>query len=176
MYARTTPTRHGLTGTFENIRCFIDRSCSHGYSCHKVHFRIEGRVVNCVSERSLFRQVLMHPSERLMVLLPPRRIYFPLKPKSNMFISVGWVVDEVDIWPLDIRITIPVHRTLFMSEMRKPHVPTLRDKVQRHLSLPAYAFLCNYGSSGCSLLPLQVCTRHSETPCICIHVGFWAGF
>ncbi|GFT63225.1 hypothetical protein TNCV_4747191 [Trichonephila clavipes] len=47
-----------------------------------------------------------------------------------------------------VRITIHIHRRLSMSEIRKPHVPTLRAHVQHHLSLSAHAFLCNYGSSG----------------------------
>ncbi|GFS48475.1 hypothetical protein TNCV_2297871 [Trichonephila clavipes] len=40
------PARHGLADMFENNGCFTDRSNSDGYSCHQVHFRIDGRVVN----------------------------------------------------------------------------------------------------------------------------------
>ncbi|GFV09259.1 zinc metalloproteinase nas-15 [Trichonephila clavipes] len=63
--------------------------------------------------------------------------------------------DEVDIRELGVSIAIHVHRTLTMSEMRKPYVPILRDHLQRHLSLDAHAFLRNYGSSRCPLPPLQ---------------------
>lgn len=31
-YARTTPTRHGLTDMFENTGCFTDRNSSGEYS------------------------------------------------------------------------------------------------------------------------------------------------
>ncbi|GFV77884.1 hypothetical protein TNCV_381 [Trichonephila clavipes] len=40
--------------------------------------------------------------------------------------------------------------------MRKPHVPIMPSCVQRHLSLSAHAFLCNYGSSRCPLPPSKV--------------------
>ncbi|GFS53344.1 hypothetical protein TNCV_1327051 [Trichonephila clavipes] len=33
----------------------------------------------------------------------------------------------------------------------------------------AHAFLWYYGSSGCSVPPLHVCARHSETPLIWEH-------
>ncbi|GFU83703.1 hypothetical protein TNCV_522971 [Trichonephila clavipes] len=68
----------------------------------------------------------MHPSECLMIRLPPRWISFPVQSNSNSSISVSYVVDEVDICQLGVRITIHVHRTLSMFEMRKPHVPTLQ--------------------------------------------------
>ncbi|GFW62700.1 hypothetical protein TNCV_2624631 [Trichonephila clavipes] len=71
MYANTTPTRQGLADIFENTGRFTDRSNSDGYSCHQVQFRFDGRVVNRCSERFMFRQALMHPSERLMIQLPP---------------------------------------------------------------------------------------------------------
>ncbi|GFY05205.1 hypothetical protein TNCV_2206511 [Trichonephila clavipes] len=58
MYARTTPTRHGLADMFENTGHFTDRSSSDGHSCHQVHFIIDRRVINRGSERSMFRQVL----------------------------------------------------------------------------------------------------------------------
>ncbi|GFX23462.1 hypothetical protein TNCV_3769381 [Trichonephila clavipes] len=61
MYASTTLTRHGLTDTFENSGNFTNRNNSDGYSCHQVHFKIDGHVVNFGSERSMFREVLMHP-------------------------------------------------------------------------------------------------------------------
>ncbi|GFY32330.1 hypothetical protein TNCV_3558381 [Trichonephila clavipes] len=41
---------------------------------HQIHFRFDGRVVNRDSERSMFHQVLIHLSERLMFRLPPHRI------------------------------------------------------------------------------------------------------
>ncbi|GFW65623.1 hypothetical protein TNCV_3550461 [Trichonephila clavipes] len=72
MHARTMPMRHGLVDMFENTGRFLDRSNNDGYSVHQVHFRIDGRVVNHGSKRSLFRQVLMHPSKRLMIQLSPR--------------------------------------------------------------------------------------------------------
>ncbi|GFU72786.1 hypothetical protein TNCV_1515481 [Trichonephila clavipes] len=72
----------------------------------------------------MFRQVLMHPSERLMIRLPPRWIPFPMQPNSNTFIAVGMALVEVDIRQLGVRITIHVHHTLPLSEMRKPHIPT----------------------------------------------------
>ncbi|GFX60668.1 hypothetical protein TNCV_4917181 [Trichonephila clavipes] len=46
MHARTTPMRHGLADMLENTGCFTDRSNSDGYSCHQVHFRIDGHVVH----------------------------------------------------------------------------------------------------------------------------------
>ncbi|GFV53828.1 hypothetical protein TNCV_4208791 [Trichonephila clavipes] len=55
----------------------------------QVHFRINEHVVNCGSERSMFRQVLMYPSERLMFRLPPRWISFSIQLNSNTSISVG---------------------------------------------------------------------------------------
>ncbi|GFV55777.1 hypothetical protein TNCV_167621 [Trichonephila clavipes] len=140
MHARTTPTRHELVDMFENTGCFTNHSSNDGCSCHQAHFRIDGRVVNHVSEGSMFRQVLMHPSERLMFRLPPRWISFPIQPNSNTSISGGKAVDKVDIHQLGIRITIHVHCTLLMSEKRKPHIPTFRAHVQRHLSLSAHAF------------------------------------
>ncbi|GFW39683.1 ig-like domain-containing protein [Trichonephila clavipes] len=42
--------------------------------------------------------------------------------------------------------------------MRKPHLPTFRTPVQRHLSLSAHAFLSNYDSSRC-FLPDSVARR-----------------
>ncbi|GFW04917.1 hypothetical protein TNCV_4881521 [Trichonephila clavipes] len=89
MNARTTTTRHGLADMFENTGCFTDRSISDGYSCHKVYFRIDGWVVNPGFESSMFRKVLMPPSERLMFLLPPRWISFPIQLNSNTSISVS---------------------------------------------------------------------------------------
>ncbi|GFU74337.1 hypothetical protein TNCV_2445121 [Trichonephila clavipes] len=73
---------------------------------------------------------------------------FTVEPNSSTFIFFGSVVDEVNIRQLGVRITIHCHRTLSVSEMRKPHGSTLRGSVQRHLSLSAHTFLCNYGSSG----------------------------
>ncbi|GFY27088.1 putative transposable element [Trichonephila clavipes] len=77
MYARTTPMRHGLASMLQNAGYFTDCSSSDRCSCHQVHFRIAGSVVKQSSDRSMFRQVLMHPSERLMFLLPPRWIFSP---------------------------------------------------------------------------------------------------
>ncbi|GFT71930.1 hypothetical protein TNCV_2515721 [Trichonephila clavipes] len=74
----------------------------------------------------MFRQVLMHPSERLMIRLPPRWRNFPIQPNISMSISVVKVADKVDIPQLSVCITIHVHRTLSMSELRKPHFITLR--------------------------------------------------
>ncbi|GFS53345.1 hypothetical protein TNCV_1327061 [Trichonephila clavipes] len=72
----------------------------------------------------------MHPEERLMIRLPPRWVPFLKLPNRSVSISVGYAVDEVDIRQLGIRITIHVHRTLSMYEMRKPHVLTVRAHVQ----------------------------------------------
>ncbi|GFV71359.1 hypothetical protein TNCV_3133501 [Trichonephila clavipes] len=47
----------------------------------------------------------------------------------------------MDIRQLGVRIMIHVDSTLSMSEMRKPHVPTLRAPIQCHLLLPTHAFL-----------------------------------
>ncbi|GFS79443.1 hypothetical protein TNCV_2369801 [Trichonephila clavipes] len=66
MYALATPTRHGLADMFENTGLFSYCSSSVGYSYHQIHFRSDGRVVNHGSEKSMFRQVLIHPRERLM--------------------------------------------------------------------------------------------------------------
>ncbi|GFU41447.1 hypothetical protein TNCV_4585961 [Trichonephila clavipes] len=112
MYARTTSTRHGVEDMFENTGSFTDRSSSVGYSCHQVHFRIDRRVVNRGSERSMFRQVLMHSSERLMSRLSPRWISFLIQPSSKTSISVGLAVDEVDIRQLGVHLTIHTHHTL----------------------------------------------------------------
>ncbi|GFU90700.1 hypothetical protein TNCV_3089861 [Trichonephila clavipes] len=89
IYAHTTPTRHGLADMLKNTRCFTNCCSSDGYSCHQVHFKIDGCAVNRGSERSMFHQVLMHASERLMIRLPPRWISFSIQPNSNMSISVG---------------------------------------------------------------------------------------
>ncbi|GFX33667.1 hypothetical protein TNCV_1933341 [Trichonephila clavipes] len=71
MFARMTPTRHGFADMFENNGCFTDRSSRDRYSCHHIHFRNDRRIVNCGSERSIFRLVLMYPGERLMIWLSP---------------------------------------------------------------------------------------------------------
>ncbi|GFU99894.1 uncharacterized protein TNCV_1257431 [Trichonephila clavipes] len=132
---------------------------------HATRSLSELKGVSSIVDRSMFRQVLMHPSKRLMIPLPPRWIFFPIELNSNTPISVGLAVNEVDICPLGVRITIHAHRPLSMSEMSKSYVPTLRVHVQRHLSFSAHTFLCHYGSSRCFLPPFQVCTRHSGTPC-----------
>ncbi|GFV58832.1 hypothetical protein TNCV_1673611 [Trichonephila clavipes] len=150
---------------------FTDRSSSVGYSCHQVHFRIDRHAVNRGSERPMFRQVLTHPSECLMIRLPPHWISFPIQPNSNTSISVGYAVDEVDIRQLGVHITIHVHHMLSMSEMRKPRGLILQADIQCHLSLSAHAFQCNYSSSQYSLPTLQVCTRHSGTTCI-VYLSF----
>ncbi|GFS66423.1 hypothetical protein TNCV_3856771 [Trichonephila clavipes] len=62
MYARMIPTRHGLTDMFENTRCFTYHSRSDGWSCHQVHVRIDGHLVNHCPENF---QVLMHPIQHL---------------------------------------------------------------------------------------------------------------
>ncbi|GFT59979.1 hypothetical protein TNCV_4179961 [Trichonephila clavipes] len=69
MYACTTPTRHGLADMFENTGCFTDRSSNDGYSCNQVHFRIDGRVGNCRTERSIFRQLLKLSKKLMMILI-----------------------------------------------------------------------------------------------------------
>ncbi|GFV91855.1 hypothetical protein TNCV_2975261 [Trichonephila clavipes] len=125
----------------------MDHSISDVYSNHQIHFRTGGHAVNHGSDRSLFLQVLMHPSKRLRISLTPRWISFSIQSKSSMLVYVGQAVDEVDIRQLGVRITINVHRMLSMSEMRKPHVPILRAHMQRHLSLFTHNFLCNYDSS-----------------------------
>ncbi|GFX20744.1 hypothetical protein TNCV_78011 [Trichonephila clavipes] len=129
-------------------------------------FRIDGRVVIRGSEGSVFHHVQMYPSERLRIRLPLCWIYIPIQSNSNTFISIGKAVDEVDIHQLGVRVTIHIHCTLSMSEMRKPPVPTLQARVQRYLLYFAHSLLCNYGSLRCFLPPLQVCTRHLETPCM----------
>ncbi|GFW30070.1 transposable element Tcb2 transposase [Trichonephila clavipes] len=68
----------------------------------------------------------MHPYERLKIWLPHRWISFFIQPNNNTSISAGYIVDEVDICQLGVRITIHVHHMLSMSEMRKSHAPTLR--------------------------------------------------
>ncbi|GFV98472.1 hypothetical protein TNCV_624311 [Trichonephila clavipes] len=83
MDALTAPTRHGLADMFENTGCFTDHRSSDEYLCHKVHFRIQGCVVNRSSERSMFLHVLMHPSKRLKIRFPPRWISFPIQLNSN---------------------------------------------------------------------------------------------
>ncbi|GFT80728.1 hypothetical protein TNCV_1539711 [Trichonephila clavipes] len=67
MYVRATPKRHGLVEMFENTGCFTDRSSSDGYSYHYIQFRFGGQVVNRGFQTSMFRQILMHPRERLMI-------------------------------------------------------------------------------------------------------------
>ncbi|GFW03781.1 hypothetical protein TNCV_2538921 [Trichonephila clavipes] len=79
-------------------------------------------------------QVLMHPSELLMIRLSPLWIPFSIQPNHN--ISVGLAIDEVDIRQLCVRITIHIHRKLSMSEMRKSHPPILQSHVQLYLSFP----------------------------------------
>ncbi|GFV61458.1 hypothetical protein TNCV_2938001 [Trichonephila clavipes] len=84
-----TPMQHGLVEMFENTGRFTDLCSSDSYSCHQVHFKIDGRVVNRDSERFMFHQVLMHTSERLKIQLPPHSTSFPIQPNSNTCISVG---------------------------------------------------------------------------------------
>ncbi|GFX44309.1 DUF4817 domain-containing protein [Trichonephila clavipes] len=112
----------GNHGGKRNPKEIRDTNISDGYSCHLVHFRINDRVVNRASERSMFLQVQMHPSERLMIQVPPHCISFPMQTNSNTSISVDLVVDELDNHQLGVHIAIHVHRTLSMSEMRKPPV------------------------------------------------------
>ncbi|GFW37224.1 hypothetical protein TNCV_5021221 [Trichonephila clavipes] len=151
---------------FKNTGRLTDRISSDGYSCYQVHFRNEMRVVNRETERSMLHQLLMHKSERLMIRLPPCWTSFPIQPNSKTFISVGKVVDEVDFYQLGVHTKIHIYRTLSMSEMRKSYVPKLRAHIQHPLLLSVHHFLCNYGSSPCSLPPFQVCTPNSGTPCI----------
>ncbi|GFX44441.1 hypothetical protein TNCV_1394621 [Trichonephila clavipes] len=106
------------------------------------------------------------PSNRLIIWLPPRWVSFPMKSNSNISISDDRAVIEVDIRQLGVRITFHVRRKQSFSEIRKLHLPTLLAQVHRHISLSAHAFLSIFGSSRCSLPPLQVCTRHSGTTCI----------
>ncbi|GFY09210.1 hypothetical protein TNCV_2991281 [Trichonephila clavipes] len=77
---------------FKNTGRFTDHSCSDGYSFHYNHFRFDGRVLNRGSERPMFHQVLIHPSERLMIRLPPYWISFPMQSNSNASIFVGTAV------------------------------------------------------------------------------------
>ncbi|GFT51809.1 hypothetical protein TNCV_4440961 [Trichonephila clavipes] len=121
MYARPTPTRYELVDTLENTWCFTDRSSSHTYSGHQIHFKFKGCIVNRDSGRSVFCQVLIIPSKRLMIRLPPRWIYLSVQLNSNTYISIGKAVVEVDICHLGVRITMHVYRTLSMSEVKKLH-------------------------------------------------------
>ncbi|GFY24438.1 transposable element Tcb1 transposase [Trichonephila clavipes] len=129
MYARPTSTRHGLVVMFENTSHFVDRSSRYGYSCHQIHFRFDGRDVNRGSERSMLHHVappsMLHSSERLTIRWSPHWISFPMQSNNITSISIGRAIVEVDIRQLGVRITVHVHRTLSMSEMRKPHVPIL---------------------------------------------------
>ena len=113
------------------------------------------------SKGFMFRQVLMHLGGRLMIRLPTPSKTFSIKPIS----STSHFVNGVDISQLGIRITILAYPKLSASLMRKPHVPTLRAHVQQHLSLFVCAFQYIYSSSGCSLPPIQICTRHPAAPC-----------
>ncbi|GFW08346.1 hypothetical protein TNCV_1656601 [Trichonephila clavipes] len=72
MHAHKTLTPHALADMFENIGCFMDRYRSVGCWCYRIHFRIDSRVVHLGSERSMFHQVLMHPSKRWRIRLPSR--------------------------------------------------------------------------------------------------------
>ncbi|GFX67181.1 hypothetical protein TNCV_2185281 [Trichonephila clavipes] len=136
---------------FENTKFFTDRSKSDGYSCHEVHFKFEGRVVNHGSENF---QILMNPSERLIIRLLPRWIFFPVQSNSNTSISVGQAADEVDIFQLRVHIK----RFMFIAhcqclKMRKSHVPTLQAHEQHHLWLSVPVFSCNYDSTIFSTSP-----------------------
>ncbi|GFS88535.1 hypothetical protein TNCV_1461641 [Trichonephila clavipes] len=72
MHARTTSMQRELAHMLENTRHFTDHSSNDGYSCHQVHFKIDGCVINRGSERSMFPKVLIHSSKCLMTRLPPR--------------------------------------------------------------------------------------------------------
>ena len=128
---------------------------------------------NCGSKGSRFHQVLMHSSKRLMCRLSPRLIFISVQPNSSSSISVGYVVNEDYICQLGVFTMTHVHHTLSESEIRKPHVQTLKSRVQCHLSLSAHVLLYNYGSPRCSLPPMQACTQNSGTFCInndiCFH-------
>ncbi|GFW24346.1 hypothetical protein TNCV_605931 [Trichonephila clavipes] len=121
---------------FQNTGHFTYRSRNVGYKCRQVHFRIDERVFNRCCERSMFRPVLMHPSERLVIRLPPRWISFPIQLKSNTSISVGLAIDEVDIRQLGVHLMIHVPHPPSMSEMRKPHAPILPAHKQYRLCFP----------------------------------------
>ncbi|GFW11283.1 hypothetical protein TNCV_3808031 [Trichonephila clavipes] len=107
----------------------------------------EGRVTSRGSERSMHCHVMMHPSERLMIRLPPRWISFPMHLNSNTSISVVRVVVEVDVHQLDFRITIHVHLTLPMHEETKWADLVSSCTYWQHLLLSNHDFLCNYRSS-----------------------------
>ncbi|GFY20342.1 hypothetical protein TNCV_209741 [Trichonephila clavipes] len=86
-----------MADMLENTGRVRDRSNSEEYSCHQIHFRFDGRVVNRSCERSLFRQVLMYQNERLLIRLPPHWISFPMQSNRNTSISVVRSLVEVDI-------------------------------------------------------------------------------
>ncbi|GFV45197.1 uncharacterized protein TNCV_2893001 [Trichonephila clavipes] len=62
---------------FKNSGCFMDCCSSDGYSSLQIHLKIDGRVVNRSSERSMFLQVLMHTNELLMIHLRLVGYLFP---------------------------------------------------------------------------------------------------
>ena len=113
----------------------------------------------------MFRQVLMHPGVCLTIRLHTSSSFFSMELKKSSSIFVGQVFNGVDSSQLGVRITILAYHMLSASKMNKPHVLTLRAHVQRHLSLFVYAFRYTTSCSRCSLPPIQVCTRHSGTPC-----------
>ncbi|PRD25120.1 UNVERIFIED_CONTAM: hypothetical protein NCL1_41826 [Trichonephila clavipes] len=55
----------------------MDCCSSDGYSSLQIHLKIDGRVVNRSSERSMFLQVLMHTNELLMIHLRLVGYLFP---------------------------------------------------------------------------------------------------
>ncbi|GFS62007.1 hypothetical protein TNCV_2592841 [Trichonephila clavipes] len=136
MYACTTLTRYGLADMFENTGRFMDRSNNNRYSCHQDHFRMGGRVANRLSERSMFYQILMQPSERLVIWLSPRWISFSIQPNSNTYITLT-SLEKVDNGQLVVSITINVHHTLSMFEIWKLHVPILQAHIQRTYLFPS---------------------------------------
>ncbi|GFY18889.1 hypothetical protein TNCV_3875771 [Trichonephila clavipes] len=82
---------------FENTKRFTDNSSSDGYSCHQIHFRFDGPVVNgdtnkihaplgsFVPERTLHDSVAEHVG------------YLSNMYSNSTFISVGRTVVEVHI-------------------------------------------------------------------------------
>ena len=74
-------------------------------------------------------------------------------------VNFRWIaVDEVNVHLFGIRIMTHVQWTLSVSKIRKPLLPTLRARIQRHLSISVHDFLYSYESSRCSLPAIQVCT------------------
>ncbi|GFY29700.1 hypothetical protein TNCV_1812791 [Trichonephila clavipes] len=101
-------------------------------------------VTTILEMSGIFEQVLQSMSERVV------HEYMPMAAIWNTFYDAFYLIYYCFLCNKAFYTTFCIVALLSLS--RQDYVST-------------HAFLCNYGCSGCSLPPLQVCTRHLGSPC-----------